>query len=61
VYVAASSRDQARTLFEAARELAQHPAIADQVTVRHLEMRVEGGHLRVIAPGARRFVHAVHL
>jgi phage terminase large subunit-like protein len=52
VYVAASSRDQARVLFEAARDLAQHPAVADRLTLRHLEMRVDGGHLRVIASSA---------
>jgi phage terminase large subunit-like protein len=52
VYCAASSRDQARVLFEAALAHAKHPAVADRVTLRHLEMRVDGGHFRVIASSA---------
>jgi phage terminase large subunit-like protein len=52
VVCAASSRDQARVLYEAARDLAQHPAVAGRVTLRHLEMRVEGGTFRVIAASA---------
>jgi phage terminase large subunit-like protein len=52
VYCAAASRDQARVLFEAAREFAAHPAIASRITLRHLEMRVAGGHLRVLASDA---------
>ena len=52
VYVAASSRDQATVLYESARELASHPALAGKVVLRHLELRVEGGHLRVLASDA---------
>lgn len=52
VYVAAASRDQARVLYEAARDFASHPAIADPLTLRHLELRVEGGHVRVLASDA---------
>src|SRR4051812_39065614 len=47
VYVAASSRDQARVLYEAAREFASHPSLAGRIILRHLELRVPGGHLRV--------------
>jgi phage terminase large subunit-like protein len=49
VVVGAGSREQARVCFEAARDLCEHPSIADRVTVRHLELRVPGGHLRVVA------------
>lgn len=52
VYVAAASRDQARVVFEYARDVAMHPAVADAITVRHLELRVEGGYLRVLASDA---------
>jgi len=50
--VAAASRDQARVVFEYARDVAYHPAVADRITVRHLELRVEGGFLRVLASDA---------
>ncbi|MEJ7568412.1 MAG: terminase TerL endonuclease subunit [Gaiellaceae bacterium] len=49
VVVGAGSREQARVVFELAREIAIHPALAGQVTVRHLELRVPGGNLRVVA------------
>ena len=61
VYVAAASREQARVLFEAARDFAlrlDHPHLA----VRHLELRYltdpeapkhPSGHLRVLAADAR--------
>jgi phage terminase large subunit-like protein len=52
VYVAAASRDQARVVFEYARDLATHDAVAQQVTVRHLELRACGGYLRVLASDA---------
>jgi phage terminase large subunit-like protein len=51
-YVAAASREQARILWEAAAEFARHPAISDRITVRHLELRVPGGYLRVLAADA---------
>ena len=53
VYVAAASRDQARVMYEAARTFAQHPSVADDLTMRHLELRVAGGFLRVLASDAR--------
>jgi phage terminase large subunit-like protein len=49
VVVGAGSREQARILFEAARDLCAHESIAGRVVVRHLELRVPGGQLRVIA------------
>src|SRR4051794_825630 len=35
VYIASTSRDEARTIFEAARGFAQHPSIADKLVLRH--------------------------
>lgn len=58
VYCAASSREQAAILFEAARDFAQHPAIADRLTLRHLELRVAGGFMRVLAADALK-VHGL--
>jgi len=52
VYCAASSREQARILWESAAEFAQHPEIAARITVRHLELRVGGGVMRVLAADA---------
>jgi phage terminase large subunit-like protein len=52
VYVAAASRDQARVIFEYARDIALHPALEGLITVRHLELRVAGGFLRVLASDA---------
>lgn len=51
VYVAAASRDQARVLFEAARDMALRLDDPD-IVIRHLELRVPGGHLRVLASDA---------
>jgi phage terminase large subunit-like protein len=51
VYVAAASRDQARILYEIARDFAE---VLDELTIRHLELRVAGGHLRVLAADAGR-------
>ena len=51
-YVAAASRDQARVVYEYAREFALHPSIAERFVVRHLELRVDGGFLRVLASDA---------
>ena len=53
-YVAASSRDQARVIYEYARGFATHPFIDDRVIVRHLELRRGdgGGFLRVLASDA---------
>lgn len=52
VYCAASSREQARILWESAAEFARHPSIASRITVRHLELRVGGGVMRVLAADA---------
>lgn len=56
VYVAAASRDQARVLFEAARDFAAE--LDDEVVIRHLELRVPRGHLRVLAADAPK-VHGL--
>lgn len=49
VTVGAASRDQGRIAFERMKGFAQHPAIAESLTVRHLELRgPEGALLRVI-------------
>src|SRR5215211_9284096 len=49
VTIGAASRDQARICFERMRGFAQHSALDDVLTVRHLELRHEdaGGLLRV--------------
>jgi phage terminase large subunit-like protein len=52
VYCAAASREQARILWESAAEFARHPKIANRVAVRHLELRVGGGDMRVLAADA---------
>ena len=41
VTIGAASRDQARICFERMRGFAQHPALDDQLVVRHLELRHE--------------------
>jgi hypothetical protein len=41
VTIGAASRDQARICFERMRGFAQHPAIEDQLVIRHLELRHE--------------------
>lgn len=57
IYVTAASRDQASVIFEYARELAMHPAVGGsrrggRILVRHLELRTDAGHLRVLASDA---------
>jgi phage terminase large subunit-like protein len=53
VYLLASSREQARVVYEYARDFALHPAVAERIVVRHLELRApDGGHLRVLASDA---------
>ena len=53
VYLAAASREQARVVYEYARDFALHPAVAEQIVCRHLELRApDGGHLRVLASDA---------
>jgi phage terminase large subunit-like protein len=55
VALGAASRAQARIAFERMKGFAEHPALADQLVVRHLELRAErGGLLRVLpADGPR--------
>ena len=50
VTLGAASRDQARICFERMRGFAQHPALEDQLVIRHLELRHEDedGHLRLL-------------
>jgi phage terminase large subunit-like protein len=55
IYLASTTRDEARTIFESAKRFAEHPAVADRLVMRHLEMRApRRGHLRVLASDARR-------
>lgn len=55
VYCAAAGRDQARLLFESARNMAaRHPEIDRLVTPRYNELRVPGGFLRVLSSDAPR-------
>lgn len=49
VIIGAGSRDQGRVCFEEARDLCHHPSLRDRILVRHLELRVPGGNLRVVA------------
>jgi len=49
VVLGAGSREQARVVFELARDLALRPSLAARIVVRHLELRVPGGTLRVVA------------
>ncbi len=60
VTIGAASRDQARICFERMRGFAQHPALEDLLTVRHLELRHEdgGGLLRVVPSDGPR-VHGL--
>jgi phage terminase large subunit-like protein len=49
VTIGAASRDQARILFERMRGFAQHPALDDQLVIRHLELRHDrDGDLRLL-------------
>lgn len=56
VTIGAASASQARICFERMRGFAQHPALEDEVTVRHLELRREEGDgiLRVIPASGPR-------
>jgi phage terminase large subunit-like protein len=55
VYVGASSRDQARILFESARDIVRSaPTLERHVTVRHRELRAGGGYLRVLSSDGPR-------
>jgi len=55
VYCAAAGTDQARLMFEAARDMAaRHPEIDRRITPRYKELRVEGGFLRVLSSDAPR-------
>lgn len=60
VTIGAASRDQARIAFERMRGFAQHPALEDALTIRHLELRHEdgGGLLRVVPSDGPR-VHGL--
>ncbi len=49
VVIGAGSREQARVIFELARDVAEHPSLGDAVTTRHLELRANGGTVRVVA------------
>jgi phage terminase large subunit-like protein len=51
VYIAAAARDQARIVFEYSLAAAQALDV-DELIVRHLELRVPGGYLRVLASDA---------
>jgi len=60
VTIGAASRDQARICFERMRGFAQHPAVEDHLTVRHLELRHPDGDglLRVVPSDGPR-VHGL--
>lgn len=63
VTIGAASRDQARIAFERMRGFAQHPALDDQLTIRHLELRHEDdrGALRLlrVVPSEGARVHGL--
>lgn len=63
VTIGAASRDQARIAYERMRGFAQHPALDDQLTIRHLELRHEdhAGHLRLlrVVPSEGARVHGL--
>jgi len=55
VYLAAASRDQARILLEAAQGMVRNsPELSRVVTVRHRELRANGGHLRTLSSDGPR-------
>ncbi|MEJ7894669.1 MAG: terminase large subunit [Solirubrobacteraceae bacterium] len=55
VYLAAASRDQARILLEAAQRMVHaSPALSSRVTVRHRELRANGGTLRTLSSDGPR-------
>jgi phage terminase large subunit-like protein len=49
VAIGAASREQALTLFEMARSMAQHPQIASQVQITRRELRTKTGWVRVVS------------
>jgi phage terminase large subunit-like protein len=58
-YIGAASRDQASLLFDIARGMVgRHPEIERRVTIRHREMRANGGTLKVLASDAPK-VHGL--
>jgi phage terminase large subunit-like protein len=55
IYVAASSRDQALLTHDAAKSMIRaERQLEDRITVRHRELRVENGFLRILASDAPR-------
>lgn len=54
VSLGAASREQAAIAFNIMRQFAEHPAIAEQVTIRHLALRTDGGALRVVSGRGER-------
>jgi len=60
VTIGAASRDQARIAFERMRGFAQHPALAGQLVIRHLELRnPEGDGLLRVVPSDGPRVHGL--
>jgi hypothetical protein len=50
-----ASREQASIAFQIMRTVAEHPALRDEVTIRHLQLRTErGGLLRVVSGRSER-------
>lgn len=58
VLIGAASREQAHICFEAAREVARHPAIDGRILIRHLELRGPGGGLLRVASSDGSRSHA---
>lgn len=63
VTIGAASRDQARIAYERMKGFAQHPALGDQLVIRHLEIRHQdtAGHLRLlrVVPSEGARVHGL--
>jgi hypothetical protein len=56
-YVAANSEEQARVVFEYARDVALHPAVEEEFEIRYRELRrPDGGFLRVHAADAGKLL-----
>jgi hypothetical protein len=56
-YIAANSEEQARIVFEYARDVALHPAVDEEFKVRYRELRrPDGGFLRVRAADASKLL-----
>lgn len=56
-YIAANSEEQARIVFEYARDVALHPAVDEEFKVRYRELRrPDGGYLRVRAADASKLL-----